>query len=298
MSPSPLDPHVLSQVAGLSLRVRRLVEGTLAGAHRSPRHGSSIEFAEHRKYTWGDDLRHVDWKAFGRTDRYYLKQFEDETRFTAYVVVDATGSMAYRSSGAPWSKFEASQCLAATLAWLVVMQGDAAGMWAVGSNGPPLLPAVANRDQLRRIVDYLEQIEPSGTMPEGWWIELAERFQHRSLIVVVSDLFDPPGEMIKGLQRLRHAGHDVIVLQTLDPAELTFPFARTARFTSLETGQRLITEPRSIRKAYREEITNFLQEIESTCRGIGIDYQRITTCDPLGKVLAAFLAWRKTKMAW
>ncbi len=298
MTRSPLDPDVLSRIAGLSLRVRRVVEGGLSGAHRSRRHGSSIEFAEHRKYSWGDDLKHVDWKAYGRTDRYYLKQFEDETRFAAHILLDASGSMAYRHRQAPWSKFEAAQCLAGALAWLVVMQGDAVGMWAGGEGDAVPLPAVAGREQLRRVIEFLEPLQPAGRIEPHWWRGMAERFPQRSLVVAVSDLMDEEGEAISGLQRLRHAGHDVILFHVLDPAELSFPFARTTRFVALEGAARVVTEPRAVRRAYLEEIERFLERVESACRGSGIDYQRMVTNESLGKVLAAFLAWRRTRMAW
>ena len=295
----PLDPDLLSQLEGLTLRARRVVDGFLAGSHRSPRQGASIEFAQHREYTPGDDLRYLDWKAFGRTDRLYVKQFEDETNFSAMLIVDASGSMGYRGSSSPWSKWECAQTVAASLAWLLIRQGDAAGMALFGEQLGAWLPPAAMPGHLGPLVETLEQASPKErTDWPALWNELLERLMQRSVIAVVSDLLVDPETTLHGLATLRHAGHDVLVFHVHDPAEIDFPFRKLTRFRDLEGSRRVVTDPRTIRTAYRREFSAYLKTLRFGCQAAGIDYLHVLTDRPLGSVLAKFLAHRSRVQRW
>ncbi len=294
-----LDPAVISQLEGLALRARRVVDGFLAGSHRNPRQGASIEFSEHREYTPGDDLRYLDWKAYGRTDRLYLKQFEDETNFSAMLVVDGSGSMAYQGRESSWSKWECAQVVAAALAWLVIRQGDAAGLAIVGPGLDHWLPPAAMPGQLAPLLDRLETRQPDG--PTQWpavWDELVDRLSCRSIVMVVSDLLVDPDTSLRGLAALRHAGHDVIVFQILDPAERQFPFRRLTRFRDLEGNRRILTDPRAVRAAYRREIAALLKTLQCGCQAAAVDYLLVETNLSLGFALARFLAHRTRAHIW
>lgn len=290
---SPLDTEVISQIAGLKLRARRVVEGLLAGAHRNPRGGASIEFAEHREYTPGDDLRYLDWKAYGRTDRLYLKQFEDETNFSAMFVVDTSGSLAYRGPTAPWPKWECAQVIAAALSWLIIQQGDAAGLALFADGIREWLAPATVPGQVPLLVDRLESSQPTG--PTDWaatWHQVLERLAARTVVVVISDFLCPPDQTVQGLATLRHAGHDVVAFHVIDPAERVFPFRRLTRFCDLEGKRRVIAETRMIRARYRTEFAAYLKTLEYGCQNESVDYIRIETDQPLGSALANFLGHR------
>ncbi len=298
-SQQPLDPDTISQLEGLTLRARRVVDGFLAGAHRNPRGGASIEFSEHREYTAGDDLRYLDWKAYGRTDRLYLKQFEDETNFSAMVVVDASGSMNYRGPESVWSKWHCAQVVAASLAWLIIRQGDAAGLALLGPSSGGWLPPAALAGQLPQLLEQLEQQTPRGTI--DWndsWETLLERLPRRSVVVVISDFLTDPETTLRGLATLRHAGHDLLACHLLDPAEISFPFRRMTRFRDLEGNRRILTDPRMIRTAYRREIDHYLRTLEFGCRSVSVEYLKLETDMPLGFALAQFLAHRSRQRQW
>jgi uncharacterized protein (DUF58 family) len=291
-----LDPQMLAQLQGLELRARRIVEGYVAGLHRSPYQGFSNEFAEHREYAPGDDLRYVDWKVFGKTDRFYLKQFEVETNLILYLVLDASESMHYRGPAAPMSKFAYAQCAAAALAFLVLHQRDAVGLAIFDQEIRQLISPSSNPTQLKQLLHVMEEATAAQKTRTGpIFHDLAERLGRRGVVVILSDLFDDVDSMLAGLKHLRHRRQDVILLHILDPAELDFPFQQVTMFKGLEALGEVIAEPRSLQAAYRREVQAFLKRVHAGCRAQQIDYVTIRTDQPLDSVLTAFLAARKKR---
>jgi len=296
-SPTSLDPRTLAKLKGLQLRARHIVEGYVAGLHRSPYRGFSIEFAEHREYAPGDDLRYVDWKVFGRTDKYYLKQFEDETNLICYLVLDISESMRYQGPDSALSKFEYAQCLAATMAWLVLQQQDAVGLVTFDNEIRANVAASSNASHLRSLLKVMEDVRPEAKTATGpIFHELAERFRKRGVVVILSDLFDEVGSLIAGLKHFSHRRHDVILLHILDPAELDFPFRAPTMFQGLEQYPEVLTDPRSLRKAYLQEMESFRNEIQKGCRQHAMDYQLIRTDRPLDEALTKYLAERSARV--
>lgn len=297
--PNYLDPRTLASLEGLELRARSIVEGFVSGKHRSPHRGFSVEFAEHREYAPGDDLRRLDWKVFARTDKLYLKQYEEETNLACHLVVDTSESMAYRGPDAPLSKLDYGRCVAAALAHLVLRQQDAAGAITFDNQIRSVVRPSNNPTHLRPLIAALEQAGHGADSTIGSTLaDIAERLTKRSLVVVISDLFDEDDEsVLRGLEQLRHRRHDVIVLHILDPAELDFPFRDIARFRDLESAGAVVADPRVLRRAYREEIDEFLQRISTGCRARHIDYALMTSDAPLDLALSAFLAKRLGRVA-
>ena len=287
------DPQTLAELKDLRVSARTIVEGYLAGLHRSPHQGYSVEFAEHREYVAGDDLRYVDWKVFGRTDRIYLKQFVEETNFTCHLLLDSSESMAYQSESSALSKFEYARILTAVLAYLVIHQQDAAGLGIFGEALQEFVRATGSPQQLVQMLGVLERVECSGETSLGPILhELSDRIRHRGIVVLLSDLFDEPDALKIGLMRLRHRRHDVRVLQILDPAELSFPFEEPTLFQGLELSSVQMVEPRGLRKAYLEEFTKFLSQTRKTCRDLGFEHYLITTDQPIDRVLRNILSER------
>jgi uncharacterized protein (DUF58 family) len=292
-----LDPAVLAQIEGLELRARRIVEGYVSGMHHSPYHGFSIEFAEHREYVPGDDLRYVDWKVFGKSDKIYLKQYEEETNLLCYLALDVSQSMLYRSDKAALSKLEYAQCVAAAVAHLVLQQQDSVGLATFDREVRSLVRASSNPSHLKQLLHVMEQssaVEKTNTGPI--FHELAERLKKRGVLIVLSDLFDDVPTMLAGLKHLRHRRHDVIVLQILDPAELEFPFQDATLFKGLEAEPQIMADPRALRKAYQEEFGRFLTEVQQGCRAQRVDYAMLRTDQSLGLALASFLAGRMKRL--
>ncbi len=293
-APNYLDPEVLSRVRGLDLKARLIVEGFVSGLHRSPYHGFSVEFAEHREYVPGDDLRHVDWKVYGKSDRYYLKQFEEETNFACWLLLDASESMAYRSPQAAMSKLEYAKHIAAALAWLVIQQQDAAGLVTFGSTVNEFVPPSSQPSHLKQVLHLLEQCEATGETALGPVLnDLAERARRRGLVILLSDLFDDPSSLLAGLKHFRHRRHDVSLLHIIDPAEQDFPFDEPTLFKGLELPQEAMTEPRSIRDAYRQEFQSFQTIVQRETRELNMDYVLLRTDQPLDEALRAFLQSRR-----
>jgi uncharacterized protein (DUF58 family) len=290
-----LEPQTIARLQGLELRARRIVEGYVAGLHRSPYQGFSNEFAEHREYAPGDDLRYVDWKVYGKTDRFYLKQFEVETNLILYLAVDASESMQYQGPHASLSKFAYAQCAAAALAFLVLHQRDAVGLAMFDQEIRQFIRPSSNPAQLKQLLHVMEETTPNSKTRTGpIFHELAERL-NRGIVVILSDLFDDVDSMLAGLKHLRHRRHDVIVLQILDPAEIDFPFQNVTMFKGLELMGELVTEPRSLQAAYRHEVQAFLKRVRAGCRAQQIDYVTIRTDQPLDGVLSSFLSARKKR---
>ena len=292
-----LEPHALARLEGLELRARRIVEGYVAGLHRSPYQGFSNEFAEHREYAPGDDLRYLDWKVFGKTDKFYLKQFEAETNLIAYLLLDTSESMAYQGPAAPLSKLAYAQCVAASLAYLVLRQHDSVSLVTFDDEVRQFIRPSSNPTQLKQLLHVMEQtVGARKTYTGPIFHELAERLTRRGIVIIVSDLFDDVESMLTGLKHFRHRKHDVIVFHVLDPAETDFPFQHVTLFKGLEALGDLVTEPRSLRAAYLRELQSFLDRVRIGCREQQVDYLTVRTDQPLDVLLSAFLSARSKRV--
>jgi uncharacterized protein (DUF58 family) len=277
----------------LELRAKRVVEGYVTGLHRSPFHGFSVEFAEHREYVPGDDLRYVDWKVFGKTDKVYLKRFEEETNLLCYLLLDVSESMRYQGPGSPLSKLEYAQCLAASLAYLVLYQQDSVGLVTFADAIRQKIRASGNPTHLKDLLSVLEDASAEGKTHTGpIFHDLAERIKRRSIVVIISDLLDDVDSILAGLKHFRHRRHEVIVMHVLDRAEQEFPFNRVTLFKGLEQLPDVLTDPRSLRKAYLSEFDDYRRRLEAGCRAQGADYVLVPTDRPLDKVLSAYLNQR------
>lgn len=291
-----LEPETLAKLAGLELRARSIVEGYVSGVHKSPFHGFSIEFAEHREYSPGDDLRFVDWKVFGKTDKVYLKQFETETNLVSYLALDTSESMRYQSSAAALSKLEYAKCIAAALAYLILQQQDSVGVATFDNQLRTLIRASSNSSHLKQILHVMEESVPERKTSTGAILhDLAERLKKRGVIVILSDLFDDVAATLAGLKHLRHRRHEVIVFHILDPAEIDFPFDRVTLFKGLEQLPEVLADPRALRKAYLQEFRRFVRSLETGCRAQRIDYVQIRTDRPLDLALSSYLASRMAR---
>jgi uncharacterized protein (DUF58 family) len=288
-----LDPAVVARLAHLDVRARVVVEGFIAGMHRSPFHGFSVEFAEHRPYMPGDPLKNLDWKVWARSDRLLVKQYTEETNLRCHLLLDLSGSMAFRSSRAVMSKLEYAQSLSAALAYLMLHQQDAVGALLFADRPLRFVPARAVRSHLDVLLRTFAAARPGGGTRLGPALhELAERIRRRGLVVLCSDLMDRPSEVLKGLQHFRHRHHEVVVFHILDPDEVDFPYPDTATFVDLETGQRLTTEPWEIAKRYRERLAAWTDQYRKACRENRIDYVSIDTRTPFDQALLAYLEKR------
>jgi len=288
-----LDPQVLAEIQGLALRTRHVVDGFLAGTHRNIDPGTSTEYSQHRPYVPGDDLRHVDWKAYGRTDRIYVKQFLDETNLACTFLLDSSSSMAYRGQRAALSKMDYASCLIASLAWLLRQQGDAVGVSVCCGTARLDIPAAASDHQLANMIQGLESIQAKGKSDLGQELkEWGIRTERRQLVVVVSDFFCQPTTLHKTLTDLRQFGHDVVLFQVCDPDEVEFPFDRFAEFRGLESGQPLAVDAASIRASYLHKFEHFQQQLQALCHRTSIDFKPLVTQQSLGVALGHFLTRR------
>ena len=289
-----LDPKILARLKGLRLRARLIVEGYVSGVHRSPFHGFSIEFAEHREYAPGDDLRYLDWKVFGRTDKYYLKQFEEETNLICYLLLDTSESMRYQSPAAAMSKLEYAQCAAASLAYLILQQQDSVGLVTFDQEIRALVRASSNPSHMEQLLRVMEESVPERKTATGAIFHaLAERLKKRGIIVVLSDLFDDVDAMMAGLKHFRHRRHEVVLLHVLDPAELDFPFQQPTLFRGLEQLPDVLAEPRGLRRAYLREFNQFVHRLKQGCRMQQIDYAQMRTDQSLEVALSSYLGSRR-----
>lgn len=287
------DPQTLASLEGLELRAKRIVEGYVSGVHRSPYHGFSIEFAEHREYVPGDDLRFVDWKVYGKTDKIYLKQFEEETNLVSYMLLDTSESMRYRSPQAALSKLEYAECIVASLAYLVLQQQDSVGLCTFDREVRSFIRASGNPSHLKQILHVMATATAERKTKLGPVLhDLSERLKKRGVVLVLSDFFDDVQSILTGLKHFRHRRHEVIVFHVLDPAEVDFPFQQMTMFKGLEEWPDLLTDPRSLRKAYLAEFQAFQKQLRVGCRNNGIDYFEMRTDQPLDMALSTYLTRR------
>jgi len=292
-----LDPAVVARLAHLDVRARLVVEGFIAGMHRSPFHGFSVEFAEHRPYMPGDPLKNLDWKVWARSDRYLVKQYTEETNLRCHLLLDLSGSMGFRSPRAAMSKLEYAQSLSAALAYLMLQQQDAVGAMLFADRPLRYVPPRAVRSHLDVILKTLAVLEPQGRTRLGPVLhELAERIKRRGLTVLCSDLMDDPAEVLSGLQHFRHRHHEVVVFHILDPDEREFPYTDSATFVDMESGERLTTEPWEIARRYRERLEAWTDHYRRSCREQRIDYVPLDTRTPFDRALLAYLEKRARLM--
>ena len=290
-----LDPAVISKLGTMELKARTVVEGFLSGLHRSPYKGFSVEFAEYRQYLPGDDLSTLDWKVYARTDRHYIKKYEEETNLECHLLLDQSASMSYKG-GAPMSKLEYGSVLAASLAFLMNRQRDATGFIAFDEKIRVRLPAAARPGHLHAVLLALERLQPGLRSNVGRPLhQLAEALVKRSLVVLISDLLDDPEPVVKGLRHLKFRGTDVVVFQVLDPHELTFPFRGAAKFKDVETSEELLADPSKARKAYLRELAGLTLTFDKELRGAGIDYVQLDTSQPLDFALLTYLSARSRR---
>lgn len=288
-----LTPEAVARLRNLNLIARTVVEGFITGLHRSPYHGFSVEFSDHREYTPGDNLRDLDWLALARTDKYYIKRYEEETNLRAYLLLDISGSMAYQS-GENVTKIEYGCYLAASLAYLMIRQQDSVGLITFDQSIRANIPPRSTTTHLNQILRHLEAVEPGAvTDVSRTFHDLAEMIRKRGLIVIISDLYDEEREVVRALRHFRHRRHEVILFHVFDRAELDFPFRRLSDFVDLETNERLQIDPRYVREEYRRQIAGFIARYKRACSESRIEYVHTDTSVPYDFLLSAYLSKRK-----
>jgi uncharacterized protein (DUF58 family) len=286
-----LDPAVVARLGTLELRARTVVEGFISGLHRSPFKGFSVEFAEYRQYIHGDDLSTIDWKVFARSDRYYVKKFEEETNLDCQLLIDVSGSMAYGSRGI--TKFEYAACLAASLGYLMNRQRDGVGLTAFDDRIVAALPASTRPGHLRNVLITLDRLVLGRrTNVSKPLHQLADAMNRRGMVVLISDLLDDPEAIIRGLKHFQYRGSDVLVFQILDPDELEFPFDRATRFEDLETSEEVVAVPGLVRSHYLEQLSALIDRYRRELGAARIGYQLLSTKQPLEMALLAYLSTR------
>ena len=291
-----LDPKVLNRVDKLELAAKAVVEGFMAGWHRSPYHGFSVEFAQHREYTMGDDPRHLDWKIFAKANRYYIKQYEVETNYVAHILHDASESMLYKSPNAPFSKLEYANFITAALSYLIVSQTDTVGVGIFNQGLQSFVEPKQSLGHIHRICHELESTKPSKKTDVGDIMhQFSDRIKRRGIVVMVSDLLDKPERILDGLNHLRYARHEVIVFHVMDPYELDFPFDGQIKFEGLEGYEPVLCQPRMLRKAYLEALNKHILAVKTACERNKVDYVLLNTAQPLEMALQSFLQSRAMK---
>jgi uncharacterized protein (DUF58 family) len=299
-----LDPDALAKIHRLELLARGVVEGFVAGRHKSPYKGFSVEFAEHRQYVPGDNIRDLDWRVYGKSDRYYIKQYIEETNLRATILLDASGSMKFagkraaKADGKLLSKFEYSQYLAASLAHLMIHQQDAVGMVTFDTQVRRYIPARSRPNHLRVILQELSETKPGDeTAVAPILHDIADRAHRRGMMIVISDLFDDPEEILRALYHFRYRKHEVLLLHVMAEEELTFPYDQSSEFRDLEVaGHRVQIDPRAIRAEYLDHVRRHLGRIEMGCGQMNIDYVPMSTRTDFDVALSHYLAQRKSRV--
>ena len=291
-TPNYLDPKVLERIKRLDVRARHVVEGFITGAHRSPYHGFAIEFAGHREYSPGDELKHIDWNVWAKTDRLYIKEYEEETNLKSTIIVDTSKSMSYGGGG--WRKFDYAATTAAALTHLLQRQQDSVGLVTFNTKVVDNLPPSSRPNHLKLMVDTLERAELDDATDVGdVFIELAQQIRQRGMVILISDLFADLDQLRKSLQQFRLRRHEVIVMHVMDDDEIHFPFEDHTRFIGLETIDEVHADPRALRKSYLRIVNEYLRKTRKLCNGLGVDYKLMNTKDPLDAALTSYLAFRK-----
>lgn len=292
-SRSFLDPTVLNRLMALPLNARQAMLGSVSGKHRSPVRGSSLEFAQYRKYVPGDDTRRLDWRTWGRSDRFYIKEFEADTNLRLCLLLDTSGSMNFGPAGS--TRFDYARKLAGTLGYVAAQQGDAVGLWGMAEK-PVEIPAKRGASHLGLVLDQMSTLQPTGdTTLLTALHDAAEKIRQRALVIIFSDLFVPPAELKSAIQHLRFRKHDVAVFHLLDQQELDFDFDRPARFIDMEGGEAVLADPSLIARNYREAVRQYMHEIDELVRTTGMDYHRVKLHEKYDDVLAKFLLARLEK---
>jgi uncharacterized protein (DUF58 family) len=286
-----LDPKTVARISRLDLRARQVVEGFISGMHRSPFFGHSVEFVQHRDYSPGDDIRHLDWKVWSKTDKFYIKQYEEETNLRSHLVVDVSASMHYGNG--PLNKYEYGCTIAACLAYLLLRQQDSCGCMTFDEDVRQVIPARSHQNHIEAIIKAMHVSRPRDkTDIEKILRRVAENAPGRGLVILISDLLAPREPLFRGLEMLRHNRHDVMVFHVMDHEELTFPFTGTTRFEGMEELEQVLCDPRALREGYIEALEEYLVEVRRGCSKKGIDYMLVHTQEYLDAVLSKFLHQR------
>lgn len=286
-----LDPLAIARAESLGLNARYIVEGYMAGEHKSPYRGFAVEFAQHREYTHGDDTRHLDWKVLGRTDRYYIKQYEQETNYVANILLDGSESMKYGSG--KLTKLQYGKMMAACLAYLILHQGDAVALGLFDSALRDYTPRSDNKASIHRLMGKLAAFEPKEQTNIATVLhDMARQIRRKGIVIVISDFFDDEQRILDGIQHLRFGGNEVIVFHTMDPHELDFPFMGLVEFDGLEASAKILTRPSEIRKSYLREVEGFRARLRDGCEKNQCHYLLVNTGQPLHEVLSGYLAFR------
>lgn len=301
MSINPtIDPELLRRIQTLELKAREVAEGLLLGIHHAPYRGRSLEFAEHKEYSPGDDIRRIDWKVFGKSDRLYIKEFEDDTNINAVILLDGSRSMQYQSAGAVTasgepvpSKLDLARVLAGALSYLLLTQSDAVGLGIIRDGLEQYLPPRSRQAHFHEITARLARVEPKpGTDIGKALADLVPQVRGRAMIIIFSDLLDEPGPMLRAIRQLRHRRHELVIFHVLDPDEIEFPFERLSMFRDMEEPLRLLVDPRAIRDEYRRHLSAFMEEVKKECTGHGIDYILARTDIGPARLLSSWLSYR------
>lgn len=287
-----LDPAIISRLNSLELKARLVVEGFMVGLHRSPYHGFSVEFSEHRPYMQGDSLKNVDWNVFGKTEKFYIKQFEEETNLISNIIVDVSKSMGYGSRES-LTKLNYASILAASLMYLMIKQQDAVGLTLYSDKVETMLNPRSNRGYLTELLKTLASANPTGSTQTATCLNLlAEKVKRRGLVIIISDFFDNIESVLTAIRHFRYKKNEVILFQILDPLERSFDFGRDAVFRDLETSEEIITQPFQIQKAYREAMQEFTSRLKEECLNSGIEYNLLDTSTPFDKALFSYFKKR------
>lgn len=287
-----LDPEAINKAEMLGIQARQIVEGYMAGEHKSPYRGVAIEFAQHREYVPGDDTRHLDWKVLGRCDRYYIKQYEQETNFVAHLLVDGSESMKYGSGNV--TKFDYAKKVAACLAYLILLQRDAVALGIFDTTTRSYFPQTDSLVKIHSLMTLLSDFSPEQTTNvAGVLHEMARQVKRKGIFILISDCFDDVDELLQGIQHLRFSGSEVILFHVMDPAELTFPFTGRVEFQGLEGTGKLLTRPSELRKSYLREVQRFIDKLKTGCEVNGCNYIQVDTSQPWHEVLCGYLATRQ-----
>lgn len=287
-----LDPHTLDKIKRLDVRARLVVEGFITGQHRSPYNGFAVEFATHREYSPGDDLRHIDWKVWSKTDRLYIKEYEEETNLKCHLLVDCSKSMRYGEKSG-WSKFDYASTAAASLGYMMQQQQDSVGLVLFSNKIDKTLKASSHPSHLKLIFHELEQTQPDNTTDvSDPFLALASQIRQRGMVFLFSDLFLDPEQLGKSLNQFRLRKHEVVVFHVMHHDELEFPFQENTLFRGMEIESELHTEPRALRKSYMEAVERYMARVKKVCAAAGIDHVLLDTSKPLGGVLSSYLNFR------